>query len=144
MGQDSHLIDTKLLKHITEAAVAGKAAPSQETLAGYLNCCQTTVVSALNRLRAKNIIEVEQDGNARRYWIVERRICTRFTNKLGRPCTITGQLEHNRNCLTCRAPFYSEGKHNRICSKCKTGSEVNDIGGFGTRQNGAYFLNFIP
>lgn len=31
-----------------------------------------------------------------------------------------------RPCLRCRAPFMSEGPHNRLCPSCRTGSDPLD------------------
>ena len=35
--------------------------------------------------------------------------------------------EKMRNCLDCGKPFWSEGKHNKICSNCKRRDDYYDL-----------------
>jgi hypothetical protein len=42
-----------------------------------------------------------------RYWVATLKPTTRWVQP------------NNRQCMTCRAPFHSEGAHHRMCERCR-------------------------
>jgi hypothetical protein len=40
------------------------------------------------------------------------------------------RVRRQRNCMDCRRPFFSEGRGNRMCTRCRVGPMVEVIGVF--------------
>ena len=58
-------------------------------------------------------------------WTPSPEIARDIANGLSEPVfRLPGQPQSRyRNCLTCRAPFWSEGRHNRMCGRCRAEGE---------------------
>ena len=125
-------VEAALMDILTDAAEAGAPAPVNDELIEALaargfGMAVEAMRDRLSRLRMRGWIEIEYRGTSRRRFCVGGK-WTGWpeTNSGGalapRPARNAGRT---RACLTCDAPFRSDGPHHRMCSACRSNaSEV--------------------
>jgi hypothetical protein len=119
-----HSVFDILAKHAAE----GLPMPPNEQMARELGTQGANISRAIMVLCNARMIQIEWDGSApqagtngktkprRRARMVDSGEVTAWSLKGNRPVR-SGKM---RVCLTCRADFFSEGPHHRLCTSCNS------------------------
>ncbi len=114
----------KFLVVLADYAARRAVLPSNRTLAGLAGVNSRSKGAAgalLDRLRHKGLVTVEGRGDARRAY-TGGAIAAALYGLKRRPYKVVEEVAtKKRPCLKCERNFWSEGKGNRFCKRCKAG-----------------------
>lgn len=134
---------------IAAAAAEGLPAPSNEELADRTDTRNSDISKAIYRLKEAELIQIEWDGPTPTAGVKSQHIRRRFrVTETGEVTawTVHGQRRQKgkeRACMTCTAPFKSEGPHHRLCPKCNAWAS-SDGGHAGSTAERAPMLHHAP
>jgi len=112
IAQRLHMSDTTIIRWFVEAGLAPPKRSAEDQRREDIIARATEMRAAGQTLRA---IAAELHTCEKRLseWLRRRR---GFNSPRKQEAPLKGQ---KRDCMTCRAPFWSEGAHHRLCDRCR-------------------------
>lgn len=128
-------------------AAHGRRAPTLTELTRRAHLALSVVSKAIDQLKDEGRLEVRADarcGRRRCYHVVEtgektegfdkglelrpakRQAASATSSSAVVPAFAQRPKKQQRDCLSCRRPFVSEGAHNRMCGECRRGERIYD------------------
>lgn len=137
-----------ILERIEAAARTGAPAPTTAVLAGDVNCCPGTANGVLRTLARRGLITIESRRGAvkgrrdeRRFLVPRLAAATDWApvaqRRPGPGGLLSSRATTTRPCMCCTELFASEGIHNRLCQRCRTGSRGDGLSRGVVRVSGA-------